>query len=291
MNASLPVFDRSLVRQRRNRAAAMDGDYTFLSDWAIKDLAGRLSMVRRQFPTAVQIGSRSLMPDPKAAGIETMLHLDLAEGFLKGRPNAIRADEEFLPLAHGTIDLIISLLNLHTVNDLPGTLIQIRRALKADGLFIAAMLGGETLYQLRDVLSQAELDISSGLSPRVAPFADKQQMGALMQRAGFALPVVDSELLTVTYENLPRLFEDLRGMGETASMEARSRAIPSRRLFERAAELYAKQYPAEKGRIEVTFEVIFLTGWAPHENQQKPLRPGSADHSLAEILGSEEKSC
>lgn len=291
MSGPQPVFDRPLIRQRRNRAAALPGNYAFLSEWAMKDLAGRLAMVLRAFPVAVQLGSRSMLPDPQAAGIEIMAHLDLAEGFLKDRPHAVRADEEFLPFAHGSIDLIVSLMSLHGVNDLPGTLIQIRRALKADGLFLGAMLGGETLYQLRDVLTQAELEISGGVAPRVSPFADKQQMGALMQRAGFALPVVDSDLLTVTYESLPKLFADLRGMGETASMQARSRAIPPRRLFERAAEIYSALYPAEDGRIEATFEVIFLTGWAPHENQQKPLRPGSADHSLAEILGSEEKSC
>lgn len=289
--ASPVVFDRDALRTRRNRAAARDGDYDFLHRWAMKEMAARLSMVRRAFPRALQIGARAALPDARAAGIETLVTLDLAEKNLKGAPAAVHGDEEFLPFADGSLDLALGLLTLQGVNDLPGALVQIRRALKPDGLFMAAMLGGETLFQLRDALARAELDLSGGASPRVFPFADKQQMGALMQRAGFALPVVDSDLLTVTYDHIFRLMDDLRGIGDTAAMTQRPRGLSSRALFARAGDIYRDLYSSADGKIEATFEIIFLSGWAPHEAQQKPLRPGSADHRLADALRTQEKSC
>ncbi len=284
------LFDRNAIRAKRNRAVTMaDGD--FLHQWAMRDIAGRLALVQRKFPLALQIGGRTPLPHPDASGIDTLLHLDLAEKNLSGRACAIQGDEEYLPFAHGTLDMIVNVLGLHSLNDLPGALIQMRRALKADGLFMAAMFGGETLFQLRDALTLAELELTGGASPRVFPFADKQQMGALMQRAGFALPVVDSELITVTYDHLPKLMADLRAMGESAAMSARPRTVPPRALFARAAAIYRERHTAADGRIEATFEIIFLSGWAPHEGQQKPLRPGSADHRLADVLKTQEKSC
>lgn len=288
---SLVIFDRASLRKRRNRAANMDGDYDFLHRWAMKEMAARLSMVRRAHPIALQIGTRAALPDAKAAGIETLVPFDMAERNLQGHTGGIHGDEEFLPFANGTLDLVMSLLTLQGVNDLPGALVQIRRALKPDGLFMAAMFGGETLWQLRDALARAELDITGGAMPRVFPFADKQQMGALMQRAGFSLPVVDSDLLTVTYDNIFRLMQDLRGIGDTASMESRARGLSSRALFTRAGEIYRDLYTGADGKIDATFEIIFLSGWAPHEAQQKPLRPGSADHRLADALRTQEKSC
>lgn len=295
MQTPQPVFDRTLIRRRRARASHRSTDphknYDFLHQWAAKEMAGRLSIVKRTFPLALQIGTRCTLPLPDESGIENLLSMDNVKTWDGQRRDALIGDEEFLPFAPQSLDLAIHLMGLHTVNDSPGTLIQLRRALKPDGLFMGAMFGGETLYQLRDVLTQAEMEICGGLSPRIAPFADKQQMGALMQRAGFALPVVDSELLTVTYDSIFRLFEDLRGMGETAAMYARAKTIPPRQLFARAAELYAQRYAGDDGRIEATFEIIFLSGWAPHESQQKPLRPGSADHSLAEVLNTQENPC
>lgn len=285
------VFDRSAIRCKRNRAASLPGDGDFLHRWAMKEMAGRLSLVQRKFPRALQIGGRTMLPHPDASGIETLIPLDLAEKYIAGRPLAVQADEEFLPFANGSLDLVLNVLNLHALNDLPGALIQMRRALKPDGLFMAAMFGGETLYQLRDALALAELEITGGASPRVFPFADKQQMGALMQRAGFSLPVVDSELITVTYDHLPKLMADLRAMGEGAVMQTRPRTIPPRHFFARAAAIYRERYAGADGRIESTFEIIFLSGWAPHEGQQKPLRPGSADHRLADVLHTRESSC
>lgn len=285
------VFDRDALRTRRNRAAAMKGDYDFLHRWAMKEIAARLSMVRREFPHALQIGGRAALPDAKAAGVETLITCDMAENNLRSDGARVQGDEEFLPFANGSLDLVLGLMTLQGVNDLPGALVQIRRALKPDGLFMAAMMGGETLWQLRDALARAEVDITGGASPRVFPFADKQQMGALMQRAGFALPVVDSDLLTVTYDHIFKLMTDLRGMGETAAMAERPRGLTSRALFARAGEIYRDLHTGKDGKIEATFEIIFLSGWAPHEGQQKPLRPGSADHRLADVLRTQEKPC
>lgn len=285
------IFDRAALRARRNRAAVMQGEYDFLHTWAMKEMAARLSMVRRAFPRALQIGGRATLPDAAAAGIDTLITFDMAENNLRGKNAGVHGDEEFLPFANGSLDLVLGLMTLQGVNDLPGTLVQIRRALKEDGLFMAAMMGGETLWQLRDALARAEVDITGGASPRVFPFADKQQMGALMQRAGFALPVVDSDLLTVTYDHIFRLMEDLRGMGETAAMAERPRGLASRALFARAGDIYRDLYSGADGKIEATFEIIFLSGWAPHEGQQKPLRPGSADHRLADVLRTQEKPC
>lgn len=201
---------------------------------------------------------------------------------------SIFADEEFLPFANESFDLVLGTLNLHTVNDLPGALLQIRKSLKPDGLFLASMLGGETLYELRQVMTQAEMNTRGGISPRIAPFADKQQMGALLQRAGFNLPVVDSDIITVTYDNIFKLFHDLRYMGEGNAIAARDKTPPGKKLFMEAARLYQEQFAGADGRITASFEIIFLTGWAPHSSQQKPLRPGSAETSLADALSTRE---
>lgn len=288
------VFDRARIRQSRNRAATALPHHDFLIRWTAENLSDRLCDIKRDFPLALQIGGRTTAEQDEATikngGIETLCHMDIAENLLRAK-NApvIQADEEFLPFAGNSLDLVISPLSLHSVNDLPGTLIQINYALKPDGLFLAAMLGGETLYELRQVMMQAEMHINGGVSPRIAPFADKPQMGALLQRAGFALPVVDSDILHVSYDNLYGLMRDLRGMGENNAIEARSRHFTSRAVMEEAARLYREQYSDEGGRLTASFEIIFLIGWAPHESQQKPLKPGSADHKLAEALDTKEQ--
>lgn len=288
------VFDRARIRQARNRSAAMLHEHNFLTEWTIKNLSDRLRDIKRDFPLALQIGGRTTAEQDSAiketGGIETLCHMDIAENLLRRKEGeaVLLADEEFLPVARNSLDLVISPLSLHSVNDLPGALIQINYALKPDGLFLAAMLGGETLYELRQVMMQAEKNIKGGISPRIAPFADKPQMGALLQRAGFALPVVDSDILHVTYDNLYDLMRDLRGMGENNAIDARSRHFTSRSVMEEAARLYREQYSDEDGRLTASFEIIFLIGWAPHESQQKPLKPGSADHKLAEALEATE---
>ncbi|GJL84424.1 MAG: methyltransferase [Micavibrio sp.] len=275
----IKVFDRSRIRHNRQRAAANFSQHSFMFDWADKQLNERLADIKREFPLALQIGTRG--PAPQSSKINHLISMDICNA-------SIIADEEFLPFAGESLDLVLSTLNLHSTNDLPGALLQIRKALKPDGLFIASMLGGETLHELRQVLTQAEINIKGGASPRVSPFADKQQMGALLQRAGFNLPVIDSDIVTVTYDNIFKLFHDLRGMGEGNAIFARNKTPPGKALFLEAARLYQEQFAEKDGRIVASFEVIFLLGWAPHESQQKPLRPGSAEHSLAEALDTNE---
>lgn len=286
-------FDRRQVRRNRSRHAPKMAEHAFLFDWATKNLATRLSVVRRDFPLMLQIGARAgaecdtlLQTVAKA---QQSIKIDLSDRLLADHAGLrVAADEEFLPFAPASFDLAVSALALHTANDLPGALIQIRRALKPDGLFIAALPGGESLHELRSCLIDAELSLKGGVHPRVAPFADKQQMGALMQRAGFALPVVDSEKITVTYADPLRLMADLRGMGESSAVAARPRSFTSRAVLMEAARLYKERFSEPDGRIAATFEIIFAIGWAPHASQQKPLRPGSAERSLAEALGTHE---
>jgi SAM-dependent methyltransferase len=200
----------------------------------------------------------------------------------------VAADEELLPFGDGSLDLVVSALALQFVNDLPGTLVQIRRALKPDGLLLAALIGGDSLNELRESFAQAESEIEGGVSPRVAPFADVRELGALLQRAGFALPVVDSDRLTVRYKTVLDLMRDLRRMGATNVLTERRRAPLKRKTLSRLAEVYAERFSDADGRLRATFEIAWLSGWSPHEKQQKPLKPGSASKRLADALGTRE---
>ncbi len=278
------VFDNVRVLRQRQRSHTMNHPSKyFLFDWASDQLVDRLSIIKRNFETCIQLGFRGKdVPPSNSFFIRT------SDFIAPSKHNSIVCDCEFLPFARNSIDLITSSLDLHMVDDLPGCLLQIRQSLKPDGLFLAAILGGETLFELRDCLTQAELEISGGVTPRVSPFADKQQMGALLQRAGFSLPVVDSNIITVTYESLFTLMQDLRRMGEGNAILNRTKKFTSKSLFLRAAALYAQKYADPDGRIRASFEVIFLTGWAPHNSQQKPLKPGSAQTRLADHLGTQE---
>lgn len=286
-NADITVFDRHRIKHNRERARATFEQYDFLYEWSRKNLADRLLDINRTFENTVNLGSRC--PITKHDKIENVLTLDLCDAPLSDiNGHYVQADEEFLPLKQQSCDLIISNLNLHFVNDLPGALLQIKNALKRDGLFIASILGGETLHELRQTFTETEIEMYQGISPRIAPFADKAQMGDLLQRAGFALPVVDSDIITVTYDHIFKLMHDLRGMGENNAISARQKTPSQRQFFMNAAQRYQENHAESDGRIPASFEVIFLLGWAPHESQQKPLRPGSAEHSLAEALNTTE---
>jgi len=197
---------------------------------------------------------------------------------------------ETLPLTEGAFDLVVSTLLLHVANDPVGQLIQMRRALKPDGLMLAALFGGQTLSELRASLAEAEVECEGGLSPRVAPMAEIRDLGGLLQRAGFAMPVADSERLTVTYATPLHLMRELRAMGETNILTARRRQPMRRKTLMRACEIYAEHFGAPDGRVRATFEIVFLTGWAPGPAQPKALRPGSATVRLADALGAEEVS-
>jgi SAM-dependent methyltransferase len=214
----------------------------------------------------------------------------LAESGKVGTIADVVVDEEALPFASGSLDLVVSALALQFINDLPGTLVQIRRALRPDGLFMAALIGGDSLAELREAFAQAESEIEGGASPRVAPFADVRELGGLLQRAGFALPVVDSDRLTVRYKTVLDLMRDLRRMGATNVLAERRRTSLKRTTLFRLAEIYAERFADVDGRLRATFEIAWLSGWAPHESQQKPLKPGSASQRLADALGTREIS-
>jgi SAM-dependent methyltransferase len=284
MPQSPNIFPRSLLRARQRRARSL-GPETFLLDRVAGELSDRLAVVLRQFERAVDLGTptdtlcRALAAGGKVAGI--------VSASVQSGVN-VAVDEEALPFADASLDLVVSALALQFVNDLPGTLIQIRRALKPDGLLLAALIGGESLTELRAAFAQAESEIEGGASPRVAPFADVREMGALLQRAGFALPVVDSDRLTVRYRTVLDLMRDLRRMGATNVLHERRRAPLKRATLQRLAEIYAQRFADVDGRLRATFDIVWLSGWAPHENQQKPLRPGSATHRLADALGTRE---
>jgi SAM-dependent methyltransferase len=203
-------------------------------------------------------------------------------------PLSMVADEEALPFAGNSFDLIVSALSLQWANDLPGALVQIRRALKPDGLFLAALVGGQSLAELRTALTSAEAELTGGASPRVAPFADVRDLGRLLQRAGFALPVTDVEPITVRYASMFALMQDLRAMGATNALSERSRVPLRRAVVLRAAEIYAERFADPDGRVRATFDIVWLSGWAPHESQQKPLAPGSARMRLADALNATE---
>ena len=275
------VFDRALGRSRLRRALA--GNYPdFLIQRAADDLQERLGAVLREFPIAADLGTPLPVVAPVLAGKAGRV-LRMAEA--EGGDGGIVGDLEGLPFAPGSLDLAVSLLALQGVNDLPGALIQIKRALKPDGLFMACLLGGRSLQELRQALLEAESETTGGVSPRVAPFADLRDLGGLLQRAGFALPVIDSETVTVRYRDAFGLMRDLRAMGWANSLTARRKAPLRRETLLRAVALYAERFADPDGRVPATFEFVWLSGWSPHESQQKPLRPGSAKARLADALG------
>src|SRR3954452_19074783 len=270
------IFDRRLLRARLARAAAI-GPATFLLDRVAGDIAERLSAVLRTFDIAVDLGTPT----------------DAARRAIRDRVGtiaAVVADEEALPFRDASLDLVVSALALQHVNDLPGTLIQIRRALKPDGLFLAAMIGGESLAELRAAFAEAEAEVEGGVSPRVAPFADLRDLGALLQRAGFALPVTDVDRVTVRYASPLGLMHDLRRMGAGNALSERRRTPLLRSTLRRLVEIYAERFADPDGRVRATFEIVWLSGWAPHESQQQPLKPGSARTRLADALRTQEVS-
>jgi SAM-dependent methyltransferase len=278
------VFDRALLRRRQARARAL-GFEAFLLDRVASDLADRLGAVLREYPVAVDLGTPSDALRSVLAGATSIGALYR----VAASPDAdVVVDEEALPFRDGSLDVVVSALALQFVNDLPGTLVQIRRALKPDGLFLAALLGGDTLTELRQSFAAAEAEVEGGVSPRVAPFADVREMGALLQRASFALPVTDMERLTIRYSSPFILMGELRRMGATNVLTERRRMPLRRATLNRMAQIYAQRFADPDGKVRATFEIIWLSGWAPHESQQKPLRPGSAQTRLADALGTKE---
>ena len=273
--------------------AADAARHEFLLARVADDFVDRLGAIQRRFPVALNLGAghgligRKLRQLPS---IEMVIDAEVAPQLLAqcGTPR-VRSDDEALPFRDQSLDLVVSGLALQFVNDLPGTLVQIRRALKPDGLLLAALLGGDTLTELRQALLEAEEEVTGGASPRVAPFADVRDLGALLQRAEFALPVVDSDRITVTYADALALMRELRAMGGANALVARQRTTLGRKTLSRVLEVYRERFGLPDGRIAATFEIVTLTAWAPHARQQQPLQPGTAKMRLAEALGTVEQ--
>jgi len=278
---SIPrIFDRRTYALRRGRARD-----NFLAGDVADNLVERLGAVNRRFVHGLDLSSREQIFSAIAPLAEHWIRTSLAPS--RGE---LRADEEALPFAPQSFDLVVSALSLHALNDLPGALSQIRHALKPDGLFLGALFGGATLTELRAAFAAGESDVLAGISPRVAPFAEVRDLGALLQRAGFALPVVDAEKTIVRYRSFATLRDDLRALGETNALAERARTFLRRDVLAAALASYEAQSRDDEGHLVATFEVIYLTAWAPHESQQQPLRPGAAKTRLAEALGTIEHS-
>lgn len=281
------LFDTTLSTLRKRRAQALGPTGAdFLMRRACEDLADRLATVERRFAHAAALFC--VTPDAAltlagSGKVDDVMRIEADAAFLRGEPGLVAAPEQ-VPLEPGSVDLAVSILSLHEANDIPGVLVQIRRALRPDGLFLGAMAGGATLQELRESLLAAETETYGGVSPRVIPFADVRDIGGLLQRAGFALPVADVETVTVRYADMFALMRDLRAMGATSALVARSRRPATRALFVRAAQIYAERFADPDGRIRATFAILWMSGWAPDPSQQKPLKPGSAKMSLSEAL-------
>jgi SAM-dependent methyltransferase len=289
MDAPPLLFDRALRRRRLERAAGAFSGADFLHARAAEDAVLRLEAIMRAFPVAVELGSRTgafrraLEASMALGRIGWLAESDLGLGMLAGRTGPrLVLDEERLPFAPESLDLLVSTLSLHVANDLPGVLAQARRALRPDGLLIATLLGGRTLTELRQALLLAETEVLGGAGPRVAPFVEVTDGARLLQRAGFALPVSDIETVPVAYPSPLALLTDLRAMGETSVLRERR---PLRRdVLARAVELYAERFSRPDGKVVATFEIVTLTGWAPHSSQPQPLKPGSAQMRLEDAL-------
>jgi NADH dehydrogenase [ubiquinone] 1 alpha subcomplex assembly factor 5 len=295
MSDSMFVFDRLAVRRHRDRAAMNFGHADFLFREAAERLTDRLHDVTRRFPLALDLGCHGGQVAQvlgTSSKIDHLIQCDaspmMAQCARANGVSTLSADEEALPFGEQTLDLAISNLALHWTNDLPGALVQIRRALKPDGLLLATVFGGETLKELRTALLEAESEITGGASPRVSPFVDVRDAGQLMNRAGFALPVIDSDTITVTYAEPLKLMADLRAMGQTNAVRERRKTFLRRDVLARALNIYQDRFTDERGRVVATFQIVTLTGWAPHASQQKALRPGSAKARLADALSTTE---
>ncbi|PCI64057.1 MAG: SAM-dependent methyltransferase [Kordiimonadales bacterium] len=261
------IFDTVRVQQNRARGRALGDKFDFLRAEIADRMQDRLQDVNRRFETTLDVGDNCMRLTDRAGTFEIG---PLADGDLS--------------LQQNKYDLILSNLGMHWVNDLPGMLIQLNRALKPDGFMLASMLGGETLRELRHALLSAEAEITGGANARVIPFADVKDLGSLLQRAGYALPVTDIDTITVTYEHPLKLMQDLRGMGEANALLGRSRKFLRRDVLKRACEIYQTEYGTKNGRIPATFQILYMTGWHPHDSQQKPMARGSAKMSLADAL-------
>ena len=294
MSDTSELFDRRLLRRRRERFAGEIAGHDFLLIHVAAEIAERIEAVMRDFPLALDLGAYRGALGMRVAALPRVGLMLYAESATKlaalcPRP-ALVCDEDMLPFREQSLNLVVSGLALHRVNDLPGALIQIRRALAPDGLFMAAVLGSRALHELRAALIEAEAEEEGGASPHIAPFADIRDYGGLLQRAGFALPVADAELLTLTYPGPRELMAEIRVLGGGNVLSSRRKVPMARGTLARAEGIYRARHGTPDGKIVASFEIVYLAGWAPHANQQKPLKPGSAAQRLADALGTIEHS-
>ena len=292
MTTAPQIFDKILLRKRRDRAAPHFEAHDFLHKRAVEEIVDRLETVTRSFPKAAAFGAGTGQLRPilsENCGVGDLIQAE-ASPAMAAHLSGVRiiADLEGIPFQDEYLDLAISLLDLHAANDAPGALVQLKRTLKPDGLLLAAFLGGDTLTELRQAFAAAETEILGGVSPRISPMIDVRAAGGLLQRAGFALPVIDRDPLSVRYESPLRLMQDLRGMAETNILHERLKGGLRRDVLMRACEVYAEQFSDEEGYVTATFEMIYLTAWRPAPSQPQPLKPGSAEVSLTEVLKSSD---
>lgn len=283
------VFNRALLKLRREKCAKNFESHAFLNQEISQRLIDNLQDIKREFKCVLNMNT-----------CEETVRAHLQDSFIinqdvsfnmarRGISASIQADEEFLPAKNQSLDLVLSCLNLHWVNDLPGALVQINQSLKPDGLFLGAMIGGESLRELRASMLKADIDLKGGSSPHISPFLDIRDGGALLQRAGFSLPVASTERITVKYSDAFALMKDLKGMAENNALIKSFKGLSSRALMMKVAEYYQDAFADDDGRIAATFDIIYLQGWAPHESQQQPLKPGSAKMALKDALGTEPR--
>ena len=294
MTETTDIFDLALLNLRRRRIAPEFDKFDFLLKWIIGDIENRLAAIKREFPTVLSLGSHQGMLGAicnDRPGTDIVIDQDSCIQFLKSaQGKKVNCNMEFVPFGKASLDLVLSAMTLQYVNDLPGTLIQLRQALKPDGLFIGTMFGSETLIELRECFMLAEEQVEGGVSPRVIPMTNVQECGALLQRAGFTLPVTDSDILKINYSEPENLLHDLRGMGLTNVLRHRRKTPLKRNTFRTMFEIYKSRYSNSAGKLVASFETLTMTGWAPHENQQQPKQPGSAQVRLADALGTDELS-
>jgi NADH dehydrogenase [ubiquinone] 1 alpha subcomplex assembly factor 5 len=294
MTEEAQIFDRRLLRKRRARFAATFAKHEFLIAHVANELAERIGAIFREFPLALDLGAHHGLVGRRVAALPNVGAMLYADSVFElaaqcPRPSLV-CDEDLLPFRDACLNLVVSGLALHRVNDIPGALIQIRRTLPPDGLFMAAALGARSLFELRTALLEAEAEAEGGASPHIAPFADVREYGGLLQRAGFALPVTDAEVVSVTYASLLELMHELRAMGGGNVLLSRKRTPLARATLTRAEQIYRERYAVDGGKLMASFEIVYLCGWAPDASQQKPLRPGSAAARLADALGTSEHS-
>lgn len=292
---TMEVFDRAAVSAHRDRAAKKSlAEHDFLFMEAAERLCDRLDDVKRKFDTALDLGCHGGEVAKNLGtrgGIKSLTQTDISPAMaaLAGQNGhqTMVVDEENLPFDEGSFDLVLSNLSLHWVNDLPGALIQIRKCLKPDGLMLASVFAERTLWELRESLMGAEIEIEGGMSPRVSPFATVQDLGSLLGRAGFALPVLDTDTITVSYPDAFKLMADLRGMGENGAVSGRRKSFTRQDTILRACAYYQEKFAGEDGRVPATFDIVTMTAWAPGPNQPQPLEPGSGEVNLSLVLGDE----